>query len=143
LDPAPTVTILGIEAAELERLVQDLRAGTPLSVVGKALDDGSLAEAMKDAEIVIHATPVGMAPAVDATVVPEELIRPDQVIFDVVYTPLETRLLREAASVGATTVPGLGMFVHQAAIQFELWTGRDAPVDLMTRTVLDALKAKK
>jgi shikimate 5-dehydrogenase len=58
-----------------------------------------------------------------------------------VYTPLETQLLREAKTVGAKAVPGLGMFVHQAAIQFELWTEREAPVDLMTRTVLDALKS--
>ena len=60
-------------------------------------------------------------------------------IFDIVYTPLETRLIRDGRAAGALTVVGLGMFVHQAAIQFELWTGQDAPIELMTGTVRKAL----
>jgi shikimate dehydrogenase len=83
-----------------------------------------------------------MTPRDQESLVPRELIRSDQVVFDIVYNPLETRLLREARAAGATVVAGLGMFVHQAAIQFELWTGVDAPVELMTRTVRRALGGK-
>jgi shikimate dehydrogenase len=139
LDPIPALRILGIERDELDRLAADLKAGTGLPVTAGALDAAHLAPAMEEAEIVVHATPVGMTPRVDATVIPRELIRPDQVVFDVVYTPLETRLLREARAAGARAVPGLGMFVHQAAIQFELWTGREAPVEVMENTVREAL----
>jgi len=139
VEPPPTLAILGIDAAELARLAEDLRARTELRPQAHPLEAGTLRRSMGEAEIVVHATPVGMAPKVEETVVPAEFIRPGQVVFDAVYTPLETRLLREAAARGARTVPGLGMFVHQAAIQFELWTGKEAPVDLMTRTVTAAL----
>ena len=143
LDPAPELRILGVERDEMERLARDLRAQTKLRLEAEPLGDETLERGMAWAEIVIHATPVGMTPKVDATLIPHRLIRPDQVIFDVVYTPLETRLLREARAAGARTVAGVGMFVQQAAIQFELWTGRDAPVDVMTETVIRALGAAR
>jgi shikimate dehydrogenase len=139
LDPRPELRILGIDARELDTLAGDLRQRTELPLHADALSEATLAAGMEEAEIVIHATPVGMTPKTDASLVPPGLIRPDQVMFDVVYTPLQTRLLRDATNAGARTVPGLGMFVHQAAIQFELWTGAPAPVEVMTKTVLAAL----
>jgi shikimate dehydrogenase len=80
-----------------------------------------------------------MSPKIHETLVPLEMLRSDMAVFDAVYTPGETRLLREARQAGALTVPGLGMFVHQAAIQFEMWTDTDAPVDVMTEAALQAL----
>jgi shikimate dehydrogenase len=133
------LTILGIEEDELESLGSDLSEKTQVRPSTLPLTRGNLSEAMPDAEVVIQATPIGMTPRVDRTLIPAHLIRSDQVIFDIVYTPLETRLIQEARSAGALTVIGLGMFVHQAAIQFELWTGQDAPVELMTDTVRSAL----
>lgn len=141
LEPAPSLRILGIERPELERLAADLGSRTRVRVSASDLSPATLSSAMAEAEIVIHATPVGMAPKTEESLVPPELIRKGQVVFDIVYTPLETKLLREARSAGATAVAGLGMFVHQAAVQFELWTGRAAPVDLMRRVVLQALGA--
>jgi len=94
---------------------------------------------MAEADILIHSTPVGMSPHVDHSLVPPGLLRPDQVVFDVVYTPRETRLIRDAKNAGAKIVSGLDMFVNQAAIQFELWTGKKAPLDVMTRAVEEAL----
>jgi shikimate dehydrogenase len=131
--------ILGIEQPELARLTVDLSSRTALGVQAALLGEKTLERGMAEAEVVIQATPVGMAPRVDESIVPARLLRRGQVVFDVVYTPLETKLLRDAAAAGARAVPGLGMFVHQAAIQFELWTGKPAPVDVMTRTVTDAL----
>lgn len=139
LDPRPRLEILGVEKDELARLAGDLSQKTDIAVQAGELRDEALAAAMARAEVVIHATPVGMHPKVGESLVPASLIRPGQIVFDVVYTPLETKLLRDAAAAGARVVPGLGMFVHQAAIQFELWTGKPAPVDLMTRTVTQAL----
>jgi shikimate dehydrogenase len=76
-----------------------------------------------------------MTPEVDETLVPAHLIKNGQIVFDIVYTPLRTRLIKEAQAAGALTVAGLGMFIHQAAVQFELWTGQGAPIELMTETV--------
>jgi shikimate dehydrogenase len=139
LDPLPRLTILGVEPDELKGLAGDLARKTRLSPQAEDLRPATLDASLSDAEILIHATPIGMSPRVNESLVPAELLRPGLVVFDVVYTPLETRLLKDAAAAGATCVPGLGMFVHQAAIQFELWTGQKAPADVMTRTVSEAL----
>ena len=82
-------------------------------------------------DVLINATPIGAAPDVDATPVPAALLRAGALVFDMVYTPLETRLLREARAAGCTAIDGLELLVAQAAAQFETWTGLEAPVDLM------------
>ncbi|UJS22219.1 MAG: shikimate dehydrogenase [Candidatus Brocadia sp.] len=82
---------------------------------------GDLQEIKTD--ILIHATPVGMFPAVNETPVDKDQLTPNMVVFDTIYNPLETRLLREAKAQGCKTAGGLPMFVNQAAAQFELWTG--------------------
>jgi len=139
----PWLTILAIEEEEARQLRSDLTDKTNLPLTTKRLNPETLRDAMAEADIVIHATPVGMSPRTDETLVPRHLIKAGQVVFDIVYTPLETRLIREAAAVGALTVAGLGMFVHQAAIQFELWTGQNAPIRLMEDTVRGALGEEK
>jgi shikimate dehydrogenase len=135
----PELTILGIEQDELGKLASDLAEKTELQPITRRFSPEVLAQGMAAAEIVIQATPIGMTPRVKDTLVPCHLIRQSQVIFDIVYTPLETRLIKDARAAGALAVVGLGMFVHQAAIQFELWTGQDAPLELMTETVRKAL----
>jgi shikimate 5-dehydrogenase len=60
-------------------------------------------------------------------------------VFDAVYNPKKTRLLQAAELIGCTIVPGLEMFVRQAAVQFELWTGQRAPLDVMRRVLEDRL----
>ena len=107
---------------------------------GGELSDESLRKETAEAEIIIHCTPIGMHPKTDDTLVPKELLRPEHVVFDIVYTPRETRLLKEARSVGCKTIPGLEMFVNQAVVQFELWTGQRAPVDVMRKVVEENLK---
>jgi len=91
--------------------------------------------------IMVNTTPAGMAPRADATPVAVETLRPGLVVMDIVYNPLKTRLLREAACAGCTTIDGLSMFVHQGARQFELWTGMTAPVDIMRMAVEAELAA--
>ena len=139
LTTQPELVVLGIEADEVERLVGDLRERTGVQVSGKRLEPDILREAVRGSDILIHATPVGMAPRIRESVVPVELLQPGQVVFDLVYVPFETELLRAAKAAGAIAVPGLGMFVHQAAIQFELWTGQPAPLQVMEDTVKEIL----
>ena len=93
-----------------------------------------------DAEIVVNCTSVGMHPNVADTPAPAKLLPRVMVVFDTVYNPIETRLLREARAAGCRCVTGVDMFVNQAAAQFEIWTGRDAPRHLMRQVVLDRLK---
>ena len=133
------ISILDIDEAVLRKLTADLDAGTDAVVKSVISTKQSLAEAMESADIVIHCTPVGMHPNVDASLIPPELFRPGQVVFDVVYTPLETKLLADAKSRGIKTISGVEMFVNQAVLQFEHFTGNEAPVEVMRRVVMDHL----
>ncbi|UCD59298.1 MAG: shikimate dehydrogenase [Candidatus Hydrogenedentota bacterium] len=135
----PEISVLGIIPEELERLVSDLKDKTPACVSGTVLDTESIRGGLAKAEIIIHCTPVGMHPKTEDTLVPREMLRREQVVFDIVYTPRKTRLLKEAESVGCVTIPGLEMFVNQAVVQFELWTGQRAPADVMRRVVEQSL----
>jgi shikimate dehydrogenase len=91
--------------------------------------------------IIVNATSVGMAPHDDRVPLDADLLNAETIVMDSVYNPLETRFLAQAAEKGCTPIDGLTMFVNQGAVQFELWTGRKAPVDVMRRVVLDELTA--
>jgi shikimate 5-dehydrogenase len=82
-----------------------------------------------------------MAPNVEATPVPAELLHKNLVVFDAVYTPRRTRLIREAEAAGATTVLGVEMFLGQALVQFRLFTGEEPPVAVMRAVVESRLSS--
>ncbi|MDM8005116.1 MAG: shikimate dehydrogenase [Phycisphaerae bacterium] len=83
------------------------------------------------ADVIINCTSIGMWPNVDDTPLPADALIGKPVVFDTIYNPIETRLLREARLRGCRTVDGVSMFVGQAAAQFERWIGRPAPLDIM------------
>jgi 3-dehydroquinate dehydratase/shikimate dehydrogenase len=86
-------------------------------------------------EVLINATSVGMHPNVDDSPIHNSYLKPGLVVFDTVYTPETTLLVKEARSRGCHVVTGLDLFVRQAALQFKLFTGQDAPLEFM-RTIL-------
>src|SRR5690606_29927703 len=93
------------------------------------------------ADILINCTSVGMYPNVDETPFQENWFRDDMLVFDTVYNPENTLLLKQARQHKCRTVSGLEMFVRQAAAQFELFTGSPAPLELMTETVRKGISA--
>jgi 3-dehydroquinate dehydratase/shikimate dehydrogenase len=93
------------------------------------------ARASQVADIIINCTPVGMHPNVDSSPVPIAAFKRGMVAFDTVYHPENTLFLKVAREHECTTISGVDMFVRQAALQFELYTGKEAPVDLMRRVV--------
>jgi len=92
------------------------------------------------ARLLVNCTSIGMHPNVNATPVPAEYIKPDMAVFDTVYNPAETLLLKQAKAKGAKTIDGITMFVNQAAAQFQLFTNHRASTDLMRKVVLDRLR---
>jgi len=122
-----------------ERAFEAAALADPVGVV-VPLTDRSVAEAVVGADLVVNATPVGMAGR-DGVVdqgpgewlVPPELLTSGQVAADLVYAPRPTGWLDAAAAGGATVLDGLGMLVHQAAAQLVLWTGEEPPVEAMWR----------
>jgi len=135
-----SLVILDINEPVMLALAADLRAGTTAPVETAYLDDCSIAKQLPEADIIINCSPVGMQPNVTATLVPAGLFNKDQVVFDVVYTPLETRLLREAAAQGCKVISGVEMFINQAVLQFERFTGETAPVEVMRQVVMERLQ---
>jgi len=94
-------------------------------------------------EIILNATSVGMSPKVDASPLGENppKLSAEHLVFDTIYNPIETKLLRAAREAGAKTITGVEMFVRQAAAQFEAWTGKPAPQALMRSVVEQKLSA--
>ena len=100
----------------------------PLAALGRA-----------EADVLIHATPVGMHPDTGESPVDGRILGRFQWVVETIYNPLETRLLREARAAGCGVVTGLAMFVRQGAEQIRTWTGLEPPVELMMRVVQTTL----
>lgn len=92
-------------------------------------------------DILVNATSVGMAPDIDKSLVPSHMLADFSVVMDIVYAPMETRLLQESHDAGCRVVNGLAMLLYQGVAQFELWTGRKAPVEIMQKTLLAGLNS--
>lgn len=92
------------------------------------------------ADLLVHATSVGMHPRDDECVVEADVLQRAMVVMDIVYNPIETKLLKTAEKQGCSTINGLGMFVQQGAEQFRLWTGLKAPVSAMRKAVENAIR---
>ena len=136
------VTILGRTPSRVDALVDDLAAKTGGNIRGGSLAE-DLADAMAEHDVVVQGTPVGMYPErMDETLAPRRLLRREHVVFDMVYRPHKTRLIREAEAVGCRTVLGIEMLLHQAAVQFETWTGAAAPLAAMRGSLAVELTAE-
>ncbi len=129
------IVIISPVADERVRLVEDTRRLGGCPVRGSELDSSALQHELATAELLLQCTPVGMHPNVDSSLVDPRHLHSRLTVFDAVYNPRETKLLRDAKAAGCTVVPGLEMFLGQAIVQFELWTGAKAPVELMRRTL--------
>ena len=105
-----------------------------------SLSEEELKRHIKDADILINTTSVGMYPRADATLVNAGMMHSRLVVFDIVYNPAETKLLREAKKAGVQTIiEGVKMLVYQGAASFRIWTGMEPPVEVMEAAVRKAL----
>ena len=93
-----------------------------------------------ETRLIVNTTPIGMWPNIDESPVREEKINEKMVVLDLVYNPAETRLLKEARLRGAVTLSGLEVLVEQGAAAFKLWTGVEAPREVMMKAAEEALK---
>ena len=132
--------VLNRQLARAEDLAGRIAQVFSKNVSAQELNEENLKMALARADILINATSVGMVPDVAQTPVPAELLKSGLIVFDIVYNPIQTRLLKEAEAVGAKTIDGLEMLVWQGALAFEKWTGQKAPLDLMKREAMKALE---
>lgn len=118
-----------------------LRASQAAAETGS--ESGTLGDIAKASwDVLINATPVGGGDLEEQSLVPGSALRRGAIVFDMVYDPLETRLLREAAAAGCVTISGFEMLLTQAGAQFEVWTGQEAPQGAMSGAALLAIQAR-
>lgn len=134
------IAVLNRTAKTAKALAKILENALSKKVTTGSLSSSDVAQNLKDSDIIVNATSVGMRPNFDESPVPSRLLRSDLTIMDIVYNPLETRLIKEAKTVGANVINGVEMLIYQGAASFELWTGKSAPVDVMRKAVLDHLR---
>lgn len=113
-----------------------------VSKVGKACAFGldNLKDLLQTCDILINSTASGMFPKISETIATSDMMHSNLIVFDIVYNPVNTLLLQEAKKAGAKTIDGVMMLVYQGAEAFKIWTGMDAPLDIMEKAVRDKLE---
>jgi shikimate dehydrogenase len=134
------ITILNRTLKKAEETAADISNISTKQVKAAELNAGNLKDALREADILVNTTPVGMSPNDDNTPVTAELISPNLIVYDIVYSPARTRLLVEAEKAGARTISGVEMLLWQGVQSFEIWTGLKAPVEIMRNKLIETLK---
>lgn len=133
------IIILNRTLSKAKSMMKELSKKLEIDYSVDELGIESLKRAISSADILVNSTPIGTYPNLDESIIPQELIKKNMVVFDLVYNPKKTKLIRDAEKMGAKIIPGYEMFVGQGAASFKLWTGIDAPIEIMRRAVLKAL----
>lgn len=132
--------ILNRTVDKAQALARDVQRITGTPTCGEIWQEENLRQALSGADVIINTSPVGMYPHHQTpSVVPAAYLQPHQLVCDLIYNPLETTLLQEARLAGCQVLPGWGMLLYQGAVAFKLWTGVEAPVEIMQKVLLDEL----
>ena len=136
---AESLTILNRNEAKAESLASDV---SDSGLIGEVASDSinAIGNYMESADVLIDATPLGMHPNInDEPIVKADMMDEDLVVFDAVYNPNETVLIKEAIKANAKPVYGIKMLLYQGAESFKIWTGKTAPVDVMEKALRNTL----
>ncbi|MFC2034083.1 shikimate dehydrogenase [Chloroflexota bacterium] len=131
-----------LELEWAEKLADRISQVFNMEVPTKEMNKENLEEALNKADILVNTTSVGMSPDISKTPIDADLLKPGLIIFDIIYNPIKTRLVKEAEATDLETIGGLDMLVWQGALAFEKWTGQKAPVELMKTEAIKILGKK-
>ena len=134
------LVILNRTAEKAKKLAEVLRKEFDKKVKGGTLSSEVLKQELPTTDILVNATSAGMHPDVDSSPVPSDLLRSDLCVMDIIYNPLDTKLLKDAKAAGAKVVSGIEMLIYQGAVAFEIWTNCPAPVEVMRKAALNELE---
>jgi shikimate dehydrogenase len=141
-EEAKRITLTDVVEEKASKLAKEVKTKLGANISGKEAIEPILQERIQDADILINATPIGMYPNTDDSPIASELLHPDLFVFDVVYNPLETQLMKAAAEIGCETLGGLDMLVNQGVLAFKWWTGKGPDKELMKDQIIDFLGIK-
>jgi shikimate dehydrogenase len=135
------LVVLNRAAEKAKELAETLGRMFNRKVVGGALSSGAIARNLRDSDILINATSVGMKPNLSQSLVAPQWLKSDLAVMDIVYNPVETKLARDAKAAGAKVISGVEMLIYQGAASFEIWTNRSAPIEIMRKAALNQLSS--
>ena len=124
------------------KLANELQEKTKIKASGMEMNGKTLRTLISSVDILINTTPIGMYPKIDTSPISKDLLHENLFIFDIIYNPLQTRLLKDAKKVGSKTLNGLDMFINQGALAFEWWTSKKPNVKLMKEKIIEQLGNK-
>jgi shikimate dehydrogenase len=136
---ADELVILNRTTKQAVELANLLKQTFNRKVTEDALSPNAIKDNLKDSDVLINATSVGMKPNANQTPVAFEWLKPDLAVMDIVYDPVETKLAKDAKRAGVKVVSGVEMLIYQGAASFEIWTGHSAPVEVMRHAALNHL----
>ena len=137
---ADELVILNRTAKPATELTNLLKKAFNKKVIANALTPGTIKDNLVDSDVLINATSVGMKPNANQTPVAPEWLKADLAVMDIVYSPVETKLAKDAKAVGAKVVSGVEMLIYQGAASFEIWTSGKAPVEVMRKAALNHMR---
>ena len=136
---AKTLYILNRTPEKAAVLADVLNRMSNNKIVGNILTPSSIQSSLRGADVLINSTSVGMSPAVNESLVSPKWLKPSLTVMDAVYNPVETKLLKDAKTVGARIISGVEMLLYQGAEAFKIWTGNTAPIEVMRTAALDEI----
>jgi shikimate dehydrogenase len=141
---AKKIYIANRTKSKAQQLVDDINQNfAPVAELVDLEDKVLLEEKIKESDVVMNNTGLGMLSCPDETPIPKEYLRPGQLCFDATYNPSKTRFLIQAEEMGCSIMNGLGMSLYQGAEQIELWSGKAAPVEVMRQELMNILAGIK
>lgn len=136
---AKKITLTDIVEEQAVKVANEIKSNMDANIQGMKASEKTLTDLIKEADLLINATPIGMSPKTDASPIPKNLLHEDLFVFDVIYNPMETQLMKDAAELGCKTLSGLNMLVNQGVIAFEWWTGKKPNSTLMKNKIIEFL----
>ncbi|MBI4399113.1 shikimate dehydrogenase [Candidatus Micrarchaeota archaeon] len=138
-EKASSITVLNRTPSNAFSLIQELGTSSTSSGAGE-LNNSNLKKYLDSADICINTTSLGMTPRVNSSPVPKRLLNKNLTMFDIVYNPRMTKLLKEAKNKGCNIISGELMLLYQGARAFKLFTGKNPPLGIMLKTIIKNLK---
>ncbi|MBS7659361.1 MAG: shikimate dehydrogenase [Candidatus Bathyarchaeia archaeon] len=139
---AEKIVIINRTGEKAKELAKFLRKRFKVKIMGKQLSTITLRKALKETDILINATSVGMRPYNDQTLIDKQWLRRDMTVMDIVYDPVETKLLIDAKNIGAKVINGIDMLLYQGAESFKIWFRVDPPIDVMRKAIIEELERR-
>jgi shikimate dehydrogenase len=134
------LVVLNRTVSEAKELAETLKRRFGKKVVADSIKPDIIKEHMCDSQILLNTTSVGMKPNLSQSLIAPSILKSELIVMDVVYNPVETKLAVDAKAAGAKVISGIEMLIYQGAASFEIWTGKQAPVQVMRKAALEHLK---